>query len=571
MTAQIEATASQLKKRCALDVYKASRALIAASFGQQYFDECITRLTESKAVCELSKKGEIRVLLITSKDIVIGNHPEWLKIIQIDKIPNWPAEDAYQNRFIKWAIPFLFTNIKCSVYVDSDLIITNEPKKLLRIFNIIEKRHFFITRHVIRKGWLDEFNEIINGKRYLNLDKLNRQKNFYQKADLPPNCEVYKNNFIGRIHGSKYDILNLEVLNQLSEYSEKDQLALVYAIFKTKLKPFGLREGKVLFASHVDYVNLKTITFVDYFHRNKFYSICKMIGSKGVGCELYKQKTVAIVVPMYKEILSSDEQISLRHLEHYLGGYDKYIIAPKKLNTIRNHSTFSIYPMDEKYFISKESYSRLLVSKSFYEAFSEYEYILIYQPDCLVFSDQLLEWCKKGNDYIGAPWYKTETMKRANWAPDEDSVGNGGLSLRKVESHLRVLRVYQSPLNIAKRKLIAYLSWFKYCLSRIPQETVDFLTRKQKIPSIFKNAYIKKRIMDFQRNEDRFWSLEAKKYYPDFKVAPLDTAVSFSFEVGPRYCFEKNNQTLPFGCHAWAIYDREFWEPYLLKESVPPK
>ena len=72
--------------------------------------------------------------------------------------------------------------------------------------------------------------------------------------------------------------------------------------------------------------------------------------------------------------------------------------------------------MDEKYFISKESYSRLLVSKSFYEAFSEYEYILIYQPDCLVFSDQLLEWCKKGNDYIGAPWYKTETMKRANWA-----------------------------------------------------------------------------------------------------------------------------------------------------------
>jgi len=46
--------------------------------------------------------------------------------------------------------------------------------------------------------------------------------------------------------------------------------------------------------------------------------------------------------------------------------------------------------------------------------------------------------------------------------------------------------------------------------------------------------------------------------------------VSFSFEVGPKHCFEKNNQTLPFGCHAWAKYDREFWKPYLLKEPVYP-
>jgi len=53
-------------------------------------------------------------------------------------------------------------------------------------------------------------------------------------------------------------------------------------------------------------------------------------------------------------------------------------------------------------------------------------------------------------------------------------------------------------------------------------------------------------------------------------VKTAEIAVSFSFEVGPRYCFEKNNKMLPFSCHAWAKYDRKFWEPYLLKESVLP-
>ena len=111
----------------------------------------------------------------------------------------------------------------------------------------------------------------------------------------------------------------------------------------------------------------------------------------------------------------------------------------------------------------------------------------------------------------------------------------------------------------------------KYYLSRIPKKIFDFTTRKQSLKSIVKNAYIQKEHTDYQYNEDLFWSLEAKRYYPNFKVSPPDIAVSFSFEVGPRYCFEKNNQTLPFGCHAWTKYDRRFWEPYLLKKPVSPQ
>ena len=52
----------------------------------------------------------------------------------------------------------------------------------------------------------------------------------------------------------------------------------------------------------------------------------------------------------------------------------------------------------------------------------------------------------------------------------------------------------------------------------------------------------------------------------EFSIAPFETALKFSFEVAPRQCFEMNNQSLPFGCHAWARYDRSFWEPYLIKK-----
>jgi hypothetical protein len=57
----------------------------------------------------------------------------------------------------------------------------------------------------------------------------------------------------------------------------------------------------------------------------------------------------------------------------------------------------------------------------------------------------------------------------------------------------------------------------------------------------------------------------AAKYYPDFNVASVEEGLRFAFEVAPKECFELNNLTLPFGCHAWPKYDRDFWKPYLLQ------
>jgi len=39
-------------------------------------------------------------------------------------------------------------------------------------------------------------------------------------------------------------------------------------------------------------------------------------------------------------------------------------------------------------------------------------------------------------------------------------------------------------------------------------------------------------------------------------------------EMAQRYCSGQNANRLPFGCHAWTRYDRDFREPYLLTAAV---
>ena len=72
----------------------------------------------------------------------------------------------------------------------------------------------------------------------------------------------------------------------------------------------------------------------------------------------------------------------------------------------------------------------------------------------------------------------------------------------------------------------------------------------------------------FPYHEDVFWSFEAPKFDANFKVATAEEALPFAFEVAPRWCFEKNGRRLPFGCHAWPKYDREFWMEILNKSEA---
>ena len=75
-----------------------------------------------------------------------------------------------------------------------------------------------------------------------------------------------------------------------------------------------------------------------------------------------------------------------------------------------------------------------MLSSEFYRRFSKFEYILIYQLDAFVFKDQLNYWCKKGYDYIGAPWF--EGFHLTKTGVNIIGVGNGGFSLRRVKTHI---------------------------------------------------------------------------------------------------------------------------------------
>ncbi|MCP4418710.1 MAG: hypothetical protein GY805_18995, partial [Chloroflexi bacterium] len=91
----------------------------------------------------------------------------------------------------------------------------------------------------------------------------------------------------------------------------------------------------------------------------------------------------AIVTPMSNRAeLTPDEEISRRHLVHYLGRYDKYLVVPQSLSI--NMPGFGIERFDERFFGSVAANTQLMLSRQFYERFSQYEYILIYHFDALV-------------------------------------------------------------------------------------------------------------------------------------------------------------------------------------------
>jgi hypothetical protein len=177
----------------------------------------------------------------------------------------------------------------------------------------------------------------------------------------------------------------------------------------------------------------------------------------------------------------------------------------------------------DQYFKGTSGYNKLLINSGFYQAFVTYQYLLIFQLDAWVFEDALLEWCNRGYDYIGAPWLEEPLRGRASkWIPFTklcvNKVGNGGLSLRRVPTHLQ----------IAKK--------------------LTFITRF------------------YNYNEDVFWSIFVPVIFRSYRKPKVQEALEFAFEYKPRESYERIGNKLPFGCHAWERTDREFWSRYIRVE-----
>ena len=272
-------------------------------------------------------------------------------------------------------------------------------------------------------------------------------------------------------------------------------------------------------------------------------------------------KSVAIVVPLSNHAdLTADERVSLRHLVHFLGAYDRFLIAPAGLEP--DIPGFGVKHFARKYFGSAAAHGKMLGHPAFFREFLDYEFIFFYHLDSLAFSDQVAAWCATDLDYIGPPWIRCEATA---WV-DRPRVGNGGFTLLRVASALKVLA------NRHRQEPATY--WLDQFTHRAPGGLVRVLEWIQARCSGLKllNRLLEEwhEVEDpalHGRNNDLFWSDKAVRYLPEFKVASLEDGLQFAFEAAPRTCFEMNGGRMPFGCHAWGRYDRDFWLPHLLLED----
>jgi hypothetical protein len=258
------------------------------------------------------------------------------------------------------------------------------------------------------------------------------------------------------------------------------------------------------------------------------------------------QSYYSIVIPIYKTELTPFEKISFEQCIKIFNNIDIIIIKPESLilPEYLRCKTISI-TFDDEFFTSIQGYNKLMLSDKFYFKFLKYNYILLYQLDAFVFSNNIDYWCRQDYDYIGAPWLRERQFKSKYKLLKENiksyfhrryniiektgmpaldkqlanQVGNGGFSLRKT-------KIFYEVCVKSKEKIKKYLDG--------------------------KNAYF---------NEDIFFSIEINRKKNIIKIPKYRVAIKFAFETFPERALKLNGNKLPFGCHAWEKH-LDFWRPY---------
>ena len=182
------------------------------------------------------------------------------------------------------------------------------------------------------------------------------------------------------------------------------------------------------------------------------------------------KKDICVVIPTHKYELSEQEKHSLKQCYTILKDYDIRIACPEKIKNAFQNDGFFVESFDNECFSSKPNYNNFKVSYALYERFKKYKYVLIHELDAFVFKDELLQWAEKDYDVIGAPWCQFCSNK------DDNLVGNGGLSLRKVQTFISLL----NGTNIDLSKRSGFFRNEDFFLANFLFKTIPF---EVKIPS----------------------------------------------------------------------------------------
>jgi len=262
---------------------------------------------------------------------------------------------------------------------------------------------------------------------------------------------------------------------------------------------------------------------------------------------------VRVVIPIYKTVLDQTELLSLKRSIRILKKHPFTIVCPEGLDlaSIKKHFEnvrYQIKRFPPVFFKNIDGYNRLMLSRIFYDAFYDVDYILICQTDVLVVRDELDFWCSTDFDYIGAPWLGssrnfwniylaeiTNFLKRIIGKKEKRydhlfKVGNGGFSLRKVKKHKVIVSKYSDLID--------------YYIQNCPVEDYHI--------------------------EDVFFSIKAPQLDPDFAIPEWKTALKFCIDRKPKLGMEFNQGKLPFAIHGFNKPKvQKFWKPIIKKlESV---
>lgn len=262
-----------------------------------------------------------------------------------------------------------------------------------------------------------------------------------------------------------------------------------------------------------------------------------------------------IVIPVYKPQPNADERASLLQCLHVLGKHDICMVCPTSLDTSAYEQEFHkagvpfhAERFDDGFFRSQRDYNRLMLTKDFYLRFQAWEYMLIYQLDAYVFSDQLEEWCRKGYDYVGAPFLKL------NREVDPMNSGNGGFSLRRIQKFIDVFSV--------KGKVLTARGLWRFYRYRGPLHRLPLTLR-----GIFGYRNHLKDFMNWQTaNEDLFYAMLDDSVLK-WRIAHTPEAMYFSYEGRPSWLYARTGR-LPFGCHAFRQNEFDtFYSQYIHPEA----
>ncbi|MFD2826875.1 glycosyltransferase domain-containing protein [Leeuwenhoekiella polynyae] len=170
---------------------------------------------------------------------------------QIRQIPSTIKDNRRLSRYAKLLPHKVLAEYDISVYIDANIIIKTD-KLEKRIQELVEEgTKIAIAKHPDRNCIYDEA-EMCKGKALEGKNKIDEQMIFLKNERFPKQMGLYENNIIYRQHNEQ-SIVNLDESwwSIYNEYSQRDQLSLVYLLWKLEIyceqlfeNGFNVRDSK---------------------------------------------------------------------------------------------------------------------------------------------------------------------------------------------------------------------------------------------------------------------------------------------------------------------------------------